>query len=165
MKTFIQSGGARKCCPACTRVQSVCFHRSWHKATLISWVRWVKIPKRGHPRNTQSTSTLAHILVTSVVLLLVSAVLHLAFALALYVLLIHNMSVPSKRKIATTKNQSTDTRRCALNPVGLWPSAWNINLSQNYLQHSIHSSVLLLCILSPRRLFCFHLRQRWIWFL
>lgn len=90
----------------------------------------LKSLKGGHPRNTQSASTLAHILVTSVVLLLVSAVLHLAFALALYVLLIHNMSVPSKRKIATTKNQSTDTMRCALNPVGQWPSAWNINLSQ-----------------------------------
>lgn len=57
------------------------------------------------------------------------------------------MSVPSKRKIATTKNQSTDTMRCALNPVGLWPSAWNINLSQNIFS-TPSSPVFCYCALS-----------------
>lgn len=75
-----------------------------------------------------------------------SAEFNLVFPLALYVPLIHSMSVPSKRKIATTKNQSTDTMRCTLNPTGLWPSALNINLSPNYFQHSIFPRVLLRCI-------------------
>lgn len=59
------------------------------------------------------------------------------------------MRLPSKRKIATTANPSTDTIRCVLNPSGLWPSTRNLNSSPNYFQHSIFSTALLLSVVSP----------------
>lgn len=59
------------------------------------------------------------------------------------------MCFPSKRKRATTENRSTDTIRCVLNSVGLWPSTRNLYSSPNYFQHSIFSTALLPSIVSP----------------
>lgn len=67
-----------------------------------------------------------------------------------------------KRKIATTKNQSTNTMCCAFNPQGLWPSQPRISIYPKIIFGTPSFSVLLLRIVRSRKFLWFHPGQRLI---